>query len=310
MPSSSGPDFEGAYERTLAENYRAFDPASSMDRIQSFAKRAGVPAADIARKAMADPIFRWAIVKDPTRQNVYEKEAARWLESLPLVAGFRSHRADKQAARRGAAAAAAVPGLAGPGDAALARNVDFSWRTGDHRVYAAHTHTHDSGGTQGRQYDALHSFIDGANNSPGTGRVFIAIADGQFYGAGRAQKPAPDRRPSRTRQLLDGLCRQVGRRAGHPVESAMTRPRAARGLGMRAFWPAAATVRVTGPARRVAPRRGYSRRAVRQSKPPRSKRVTANVPTHRRAVRVPGRAPRRLPRPSRYLAPRGGPARC
>lgn len=62
---------------------------------------------------------------------------------------------------------------------------------------------------------------------------------------------------------------------------------------MRAFWPAAATVRVTGPARRVAPRRGYSRRAMRQSKPPRSRRVTANVPTHRRAVRVPGRAPRR-----------------
>lgn len=174
----------------MDKNHREFNPHSSMDRIHSFAARSGVKVVDIVLKTRTDPIFRWAFVKDPKRQNIYEKEAARWLESLSLVAGFRSHRADKQAARRGAAAAA-VPGLAGPGDAALARNVDFSWCTGDHRVYAAHTYTHDSGGMQGRQYDALHSFIDDANNSPGTGRVFIAIADGRFYAGRDGRKNLP-----------------------------------------------------------------------------------------------------------------------
>ncbi len=181
MPSSSGPDFEGAYKRALAENHRKFDPRSSVERIRSFAERAGVPASAIALKAETDPIFRWAIVKDPKRQNVYEKEAARWLKALPSVTTFQTHRAAKQAPSR-AAAAAAVPGLTGPGSKVLARNVDFSWRTGSYRVYAAHTYTHDSGGTQGRQYDALYSFIGEANKSTYSGRIFIAIADGPFYG--------------------------------------------------------------------------------------------------------------------------------
>ena len=51
MPGSSGPDFEGAYKRALAENRRRFDPRSSTERIQSFAERAGVPASAIALKA-------------------------------------------------------------------------------------------------------------------------------------------------------------------------------------------------------------------------------------------------------------------
>ena len=172
MPSSSGPDFEGAYKRALAENHRKFDPRSSMKRIRSFAERAGVPVTDIVLRAEKDPIFRWAIVKDPKRQNVYEKEAARWLKALPSVTAFQSHRA----------AAAAAPGPAGLGSDILARNVDFSWRTGSYRVYAAHTYTHDSGGMQGRQYDALHSFIGEANKSTDPDRIFIAIADGPFYG--------------------------------------------------------------------------------------------------------------------------------
>ena len=170
MPSSSGPDFEGAYKRALAENHRMFDPHSSMKRIRSFAERAGVPASAIALRAEEDPIFRWAIVKDPKRQNVYEKEAARWLKALPSVTAFQTHRA------------AAVSGLTGPGSDVLARNVDFSWCTCSYRVYAAHTYTHDSGGMQGRQYDALHSFIGEANKSTHPGRIFIAIADGPFYG--------------------------------------------------------------------------------------------------------------------------------
>ena len=170
MPSSSGPDFEGAYKRALEENHRMFDPRSSMDRIRSFAERAGVPASAIAIKAEKDPIFRWAIVKDPKRQNVYEKEAARWLKALPSVTAFQTHRA-----------AAAAPGLTGPDSDVLARNVDFSWRTDIYRVYAAHTYTHDSGGMQGRQYEALRSFIGEANKSTDPSRIFIAIADGPFY---------------------------------------------------------------------------------------------------------------------------------
>lgn len=177
MPSSGGPDFEGAYRRALDENYRKFDPLSSMDRIQSFADRAREPVHNIAHKANTDPVFRWAIVKDPKRQNVYEKEAARWLKTLPSVSSFRSHRAAKQAG-----AAAAVPGLTVQGSAVLARNVDFSWRTGSCTVHAAHTYTHDSGGMQGRQYDVLRSFIDEANKSTDPKRIFIAIADGRFYG--------------------------------------------------------------------------------------------------------------------------------
>ena len=181
MPSSGGPDFEGAYRRALDENYRKFDSQSSMDRIQSFADKAREPVHNIAHKADTDPVFRWAIVKDPKRQNVYEKEAARWLRALSSVSSFRSRRAAKQAMRRGAATAA-VPGLTVQGSAVLARNVDFSWRTGSCTVHAAHTYTHDSGGMQGRQYDALRSFIDEANKSTDPNRIFIAIADGQFYG--------------------------------------------------------------------------------------------------------------------------------
>ena len=101
---------------------------------------------------------------------MYKKEAARWLKALPSVTAFQTHRA-----------AAAVPGLTGPDNDVLARNVDFSRRTSSYRVYAAHTYTHDSGGMQGRQYEALHSFIGEANRSTDLDRIFIAIADGPFY---------------------------------------------------------------------------------------------------------------------------------
>lgn len=177
MRNRRGPDFEGVYRRALETNYKEFNPRSSTEKIRSFARMAGESEADIMRKAEKDLIFRWVFIKDPKKQNIYEKEAARWLEDLPSVADFRSYRKAKLA-RRGTAMA--VPGLAGTAGAALARDVDFSWRTGKYKVYAAHTYTHDSGGTQGKQYGSIRSFIGSANRSSSPRRIFIAIADGTF----------------------------------------------------------------------------------------------------------------------------------
>ena len=108
MLNRRGPDFEGVYRRALEKNYKEFDPDSSMEKIRSFARLAGESEADIVRKTKKDPIFRWVFIKDPKRQNIYEKEAARWLKTLPAIADFKRYRAAKLA-RSGTAMA--VSGL-------------------------------------------------------------------------------------------------------------------------------------------------------------------------------------------------------
>ena len=150
------------------------------DKIKTFSEKAGIDEDKIKQRIHDDDIFRLVFVKDPKRQNIYELEAARWLRQQPGIDKFRRlGRSDREdCARR------VIPKdeLRKKGGSTVAASLDFKWTTRGHTVYAAHTYTLESGGMQGRQYKALHAFIDEANKSSAQHTIFIAIADGPYYG--------------------------------------------------------------------------------------------------------------------------------
>ena len=49
-------------------------------------------------------------------------------------------------------------------------------------MYATHKYTLDGGGAQDNQYMDLHAFINETNQSRAPQAIFIAIADGPYYG--------------------------------------------------------------------------------------------------------------------------------
>ena len=180
--------------------------------IKTFAEKTGNTEGVIKQKIQADPIFRWVFVKDPKRQDIYASEAADWLRQQPEINNFRRLESGNLVICSGKVITK-NPTLA-RGGGKDAQIIDFKWSTRGHMVYAAHTYTLESGGMQGKQYKALHAFIDEANKSSAQHTIFIAIADGPYYDTRDAARRAT--RIEALRRAANGKTVFAGRSADVP----------------------------------------------------------------------------------------------
>ena len=63
-----------------------------------------------------------------------------------------------------------------------AKTLDFEWQSKGKQIYASHKYTKDGGGGQDNQYRDMKDFIREANKSHTPNTIFLAIADGPYYG--------------------------------------------------------------------------------------------------------------------------------
>lgn len=171
-------DYEAGLKKAWQQNYES--GALSEAKIKSFSELSGASIDEIRAKAKTDKLFRWFFVNDPKKQNFYEKYAAAHIREMPGVSKFEQLPTNKLGIIGGIVITMSE-GKARGGNPE-SKTIDFTWKHGDITYYASHKYTKDAGGAQGNQYKDLQDFLVEANKSNAPSSLFLAIADGPFYG--------------------------------------------------------------------------------------------------------------------------------
>lgn len=128
------------------------------------------------KKIAEEEVFRWCFVVDPIRQNVFEKIAAEYIESMAGVSLFKKYGANDLFIVAGALKEKKEL----KGMRPESKSIGFSWKYCRRDFYASHKYTDESGGAQDNQYRDVQRFIEDANKIGGQD-VFVAIVDGEYH---------------------------------------------------------------------------------------------------------------------------------
>lgn len=183
-------DYDAIKKMAWADNIKHFnlnDPSVNT-KIINWATLRGIEPDKLLLDIEQSTYFKYAFVKDPNRQNVYEKAALNFLVSTPMI---------KDAIKlphNGVNALFVNKGILTPGEnisrtqreEQKSKSIDFKFtikpcgqRTTTLTCYAMHKYTDSEGGAQDNQFSDLRLFLE---NCP-TKRLecYIAFADGEYY---------------------------------------------------------------------------------------------------------------------------------
>ena len=177
------PDYEKirkkAYLTNRKDAVRAMRAGELDKKIKNFSELHGFSIKRIRKEIKTNAIVATFFAKDPSKQRIHEKIAARFIESIPGVSDFALLPNAKLYVVRGEVLESDVRKKRDV--YATAKTIDFRWRYGGALFYAAHKYTKGEGGGQGNQYRDLQEFLNESKASSLSDIFFIAIADGVFY---------------------------------------------------------------------------------------------------------------------------------
>lgn len=155
------------------------------NKIANWAARNSLEPEFVRYKVLTDDTFALHFAKDPGRQSLHQKVAARHIRDvIPLVEKF------KALSSGGPDAEYVVNGMVVNGATwktiqGEGKSIDFRWsltREGKvFTVYATHKHTKDEGGSQDNQHADVRLFLEAAQRCADPNVLFIAICDGPYY---------------------------------------------------------------------------------------------------------------------------------
>ncbi|MDR2581219.1 MAG: hypothetical protein LBC85_09540 [Fibromonadaceae bacterium] len=177
-------NYEAEYKKQLTKDLQEI--LSSLNtpemklKIQNWAKKFDYPFDTIVEKIKTDPVFRCVFVKDPAKQNLYQKLAANYIERLPNVKNFETLPQGSDKAKyltNGKLFSGKLLNNASKNT----KSIDFTWEVGNYLFYASHKYTKDSGGAQDNQYLDIQNFLIHARDNNYSKYIFLAICDGEYY---------------------------------------------------------------------------------------------------------------------------------
>lgn len=191
MPEQQGdfpepPDYDAIEERGWKENAaRVLDELSSGDpymsrRIETFSVRFGYGRDEIVAKIASDEMFAAHFSKEPRRQGIHEKAAAEWLEQLRDVENFEILPKSGRNAWY----------ITGDGElrqgkrkhSGSSKSLDFRWRTGSYKIFAAHKFTKEGGGGQDNQFLEVRNLLEiFQKGSEEDDIILLVIVDGPYF---------------------------------------------------------------------------------------------------------------------------------
>mgnify|MGYP000241638231 CR=1 FL=1 len=183
------PDYAAEHKKALRANAAAIPAqvlagdANLKKKIANFAERHGYTVDEVLKKIKKDPMFAAHFAVDPSRQNLYETIAARYIGALPLVNDFKKLHNGALSVLQGAVMSKKE--LDKQGGTSRAKTIDFAWDTCGKQIYASHKYTRDEGGAQDNQYGDIQQFIREARDSTLKNTIFLAIVDGPYYEGAR-----------------------------------------------------------------------------------------------------------------------------
>jgi hypothetical protein len=157
-----------------------------LKKIRTYSWRFGYTEDEIRRKIENDNMFKAWFAKEPRRQGFYEIVAGEYLKQFDLMRNF-------QILNKGGESAEYITSdghfLNGKElqDSAIAKSMDFKWKTGKFHCYASHKYPKESGENQDSQYKEQKSLLRSFLNKTKGDVVFFAICDGMYYNEKRMQ---------------------------------------------------------------------------------------------------------------------------
>lgn len=164
--------------RTNISNVRkSLQTKNMMEKIYNHAIRVGRSEQEIINEIISNDLYAEFFAIDPAKQNIYEKTAAKFLSSQPLVSNFKNLPAT--------AKVFVVNGVITNDRNGDNRSIDFTFNAswdGSLNFYAWHKYTGTGhGAAQKHQYSETRKFLEECKKSTNKKDFFLAILDGPYY---------------------------------------------------------------------------------------------------------------------------------
>jgi hypothetical protein len=181
-------DYEWAVSKAYHSNYEHFRENISkpeyVKKMKSFAIKHGFSLQQVVEAVKDNEVFARMFCKDPGKQSIHEKTAAKFIKDNKHVVNFQK--------------------LPGSGANSLflhegeiitkkqhddlnltSKSLDFAWevKVGNEtlKFYATHKYTNEGGGAQDHQFNEIIGFLNNANQVKKPNVFFLAICDGDYY---------------------------------------------------------------------------------------------------------------------------------
>jgi hypothetical protein len=150
-----------------------------IERFESFNREFTYP--NVVNLIKKSTLFAANFIKEPSRQNVYEKTAFRLLKEIT-----NDHELEVvKLPNKGPNSLYIVNGSLkinlNKSERKNQKSIDFKITLINLTIYIAHKYTGLSGGSQDNQKNDLSGFIFNANKNKDSNKIFLAIADGPYY---------------------------------------------------------------------------------------------------------------------------------
>ena len=182
----SEPNYKEEYSRMIVENFENFDindPGVKI-KIQNFCSKFGFDENEVIQKIKLDKVLRAWFIKDPSKQNVFEKTFANFLSSIKKVKNFKKLPTSGKGSVFIINQEVRIKGDADKSITSQAKSMDFYFEYEGINVefYVFHKYTNEAGGAQDNQRNDVTNAIDKASNPHINKKIFILfVCDGEYY---------------------------------------------------------------------------------------------------------------------------------
>lgn len=178
-------DYEREVKRKRQENIREvvkdINTKNMQEKIRNYAERHDMHKNFVEQKILDDPHFAMKFAKDPLKQSIHEKVAAKYIKSLHFIKNFKTLPSGGKNAKY-----VGPTGVSVGKNYGKAKSIDFKFEFNENIFFATHKYTGAEGGAQDNQYNDVKQFILEVVNMKQSDIVpdyyhFFAILDGPYY---------------------------------------------------------------------------------------------------------------------------------
>ena len=171
-------DYQGQYKKQLQRNISLvrseIENSDFVLKITNHAEKFGRSFDEVKEKIMNDDMYAEIFAKDPSKQNIYEKLAAKYISDLDIVSNFRN--------LPNSAKMFVVEGFVVNTRQNDVKSIDFYFKIGEKNIYASHKYIKATyGGAQDNQYNEVRNFLRNCNKINSGNDFYIAICDGPYF---------------------------------------------------------------------------------------------------------------------------------
>lgn len=170
-------DYQKEYKKQLQKNISLvrsqIENPDFVLKITNHAEKFNRSFDEVKDKIMSDDMYAEIFAKDPSKQNIYEKLAAKYISNLDNVSNFRNLPNNTKMF--------IVDGFVVKKRKNDVKSIDFHFKIGEKNIYASHKYIKaTNGGAQDNQYKEVRNFLRNCNKINSGNDFYIAICDGPY----------------------------------------------------------------------------------------------------------------------------------